>query len=139
MSSAQDIRWRQRFANLQKAFRLFEAAATASQLSTLEEEGLVQRFEYTFELTWKTLKDFLEWEGVIASMNFPREVLQQAFKIGIFTDHDGWREMLKSRNETSHTYDEQTVKKIVFDIQSKFFQLLNDTFQYLQEEYQKPV
>ena len=135
---ALDVRWRQRLSNLRRAFRLFEEAATAPQLSLLEEEGLIQRFEYTFELTWKTLKDFLAWGGIIEPMRTPREVLQQAFSAGTFTDHDGWQDMLGSRNETSHTYDEATARKITADIRQRFLPLLAAVFHQLDSSAQNP-
>ena len=75
----QDIRWKQRFQNFQNAFmQLDQAVSNVDKLSVLEKEGMVQRFEYTFELAWKTLKDFLEDQNVEAK--FPREVIKKAFE-----------------------------------------------------------
>ncbi len=75
---SKEERWRQRFRNLLKAYTLFQEAATAGRLSVLESEGRIHRFEYTFELAWKTLKDYLEAQGVSAT--FPREVIKAAFQ-----------------------------------------------------------
>ena len=76
-----DTRWQQRFDNLLKAFHLLQDAATAENLSALESEGLIQRFEYTFELSWKTLKHYLESKGV--TVQFPRDVIKEAFRAGL--------------------------------------------------------
>jgi len=105
----QDIRWIQRFQNFKRAFaRLAEAAALAKQreLSELEEQGLIQAFEFTHELAWNVLKDYLEAQGfvdLIGSKNATRE----AFKNGLLEDGKVWMDMIEARNLTSHTY--QTV------------------------------
>lgn len=105
-----EIRWKQRFENFENAFLLLEEAVNDfPNLSKLEKEGLIQRFEYTFELSWKTLKDFLESQGVEAK--FPREVIKQAFKNELILDGELWLQMLDSRNQMAHTYDEKTFKK----------------------------
>lgn len=113
------IRWRQRFENLQQAFRLFEEAATAEGLSRLEQEGLIQRFEYTFELCWKTLKDFLESEGL--SVVLPREVIKSAFQAGLLDDGEVWLDMLDSRNKLAHTYKETTFKESVSAVRGTYY------------------
>jgi nucleotidyltransferase substrate binding protein (TIGR01987 family) len=83
--SKQDIRWRQRFQNFKKAFeQLRDSVLKVDELSDLEKEGMVQRFEYTFELAWKTLKDYLEEQQVNAK--FPREVIKQSFHYEIIQD-----------------------------------------------------
>ena len=83
--NGKDIRWKQRFENFSKAFKqLDEAIKVYPNLSDLEKEGLVQRFEYTFELAWKTLKDYLESKGVIVS--FPRDVIKEAFAAQVVED-----------------------------------------------------
>ena len=78
--NAKEIRWKQRFQNFEKAFLQFdEAVSTIDELSVLEKEGLIQRFEYTFELAWKTLKDYLESQEVEAK--FPREVIKKRISV----------------------------------------------------------
>jgi nucleotidyltransferase substrate binding protein (TIGR01987 family) len=100
------IRWRQRFENLRRAYSLFDEGVKAESLNRLEKEGVIQRFEYTFELSWKTMKDYLESQGVTAS--YPREVLKEAFAHALVADGDVWMEMLERRNMLAHTYDEKT-------------------------------
>lgn len=101
---AEDIRWKQRFENFEKALALYESAAKQKKLSVLEQAGLIQLFELTFELAWKTLKDYLEEQGVAAK--FPRETIKEGFKYDFIKDGDIWMDMLSKRNLIAHTYDE---------------------------------
>ena len=116
---SKETRWKQRFENLQKAFRLFEEAATADELSRLEQEGLIQRFEYTFELSWKTLKDYLEAQGISAT--FPRDVIKESFRAGVIDDGETWIEILEKRDTLSHTYDEAKFQQSVEAVQKRFY------------------
>jgi nucleotidyltransferase substrate binding protein (TIGR01987 family) len=102
-----DIRWKQRFQNFERAFVLLrEALETGPEsLSMLEKEGVIQRFEYTFELAWKTLKDYLEDSGLVISPITPRQVIKEAFAAKVISDGEGWINMLDNRNLLSHTYD----------------------------------
>jgi nucleotidyltransferase substrate binding protein (TIGR01987 family) len=125
-------RWKNRFQNFHKALLQLEKAAVQTALSDLEGEGLIQRFEFTFELAWKTLQDLLSHRGYHDIMG-PRPVLEQALKDGLINDNIGWAKMLKSRNETTHTYDETTSKKIIQEIRSSYFPLLKELYQRLKE------
>ena len=116
---SKEVRWKQRFENLRKAFALLDEAAQRPELSRLEKEGLIQRFEYTFELSWKTLKDYLESQGVTAT--FPRDVLKEAFRAGVIENGEVWLEMLEKRNQLSHTYDEKTFEASVSAVRDRFF------------------
>ena len=113
-----DIRWKQRFHNFDRAFVLLREALqrTPEALSMLEKEGVIQRFEYTFELAWKTLKDYLEEGGLVISPVTPRQVIKEAFAAKVISDGEVWINMLDNRNLLSHTYDfsvfEQAVKAI---------------------------
>ena len=114
---SEDIRWQQRFQNFDRAFVLLrEALADGRPLSMLEKEGVIQRFEYTYELAWKTLKDYLEAAGVTISPVTPRQVIKEAFAAKIIIDGQVWINMLDNRNLLSHTYDfsvfEEAVKAI---------------------------
>ena len=102
-----DIRWKQRFQNFDRAFVLLREALERKPeaLSMLEKEGVVQRFEYTFELAWKTLKDYLEASGLVISPVTPRQVIKEAFAAKVITDGTVWIKMLDNRNLLSHTYD----------------------------------
>ena|ERR1035438_1440235 len=96
-------RWLQRLQNLNKAFKRLEDACAQDDYSELEVAGLVQTYEFTFELCWKTLKDKLTYEGY--EVNSPREVIKKAFEMELLTGVDQWLEALDSRNLFSHTYD----------------------------------
>ena len=111
----QDIRWIQRFNNFNKAFaQLTQAVELAAQrpLSKLEEQGLVQAFEFTHELAWNTLKDFLEERGA-QKMYGSKDATREAFKASLIANGDVWMQMIASRNLTTHMYDEATVAKII--------------------------
>jgi len=125
---AEDIRWEQRFINLKKAFTQLKSAAEKKDYSELERQGLIKAFEFTFELSWKTLQDFLENKG-FKEITGPKPVIQQAFKDGYIADGEGWMNMLLSRNLASHTYEETTAKKIADDIKSKYYKLLEELSQ----------
>ena len=92
-------------------------------LSELELEGLVQRFEYTFELSWKVMQDFLLYKGYEFMLG-PNGTLKMAFEDGLIADHDGWRRMAKSRNTLSHVYDEEEAMPIIRLIYSDYAPLL---------------
>lgn len=138
-SHNQDVRWKQRFYNFKRAFvRLAGAAALAKQrpLSELEEQGLVQAFEFTHELAWNTLKDYLEAQGftnIVGSKGATRE----AFKNGLIENGETWMEMIKHRNETSHTYNEAVAAAIVEAIRMRYvgeFETFERRFARLEKE-----
>ena len=99
-----EIRWKQRFVNFEKAFQTLERTVVIENPSEAERGGLIQFFEVAFELSWKTLKDYLEAGGF--QVKSPREVLKQAFQSGIIQDGHAWMEALEDRNLTAHTYNE---------------------------------
>lgn len=109
-----DIRWIQRFENYQKALVQLVGAVELSQqraLTPLEQQGLIQAFEYTHELAWKTLKDFLESRGN-SELFGSRDVTRSAFGLGLIEHGEVWMQMIQSRNQTTHTYNEATVAQI---------------------------
>ena len=118
-----DIRWIQRANHFDKAFsQLKEAVELAGrrELSRLEAQGLIQGFEYTHELAWKTLKDFLEARGV-RDLYGSRDTSRAAFSAGLIEDGETWMEMIRSRNLTTHTYNEATAAQIVAAILDTYF------------------
>ena len=127
MEQETDIRWIQRYANFHKAcgrlLEVTEADRFVDDLSVLELEGLVQRFEYTFELSWKVLQDLLLFKGYEFMLG-PNGTLKKAFEDGLIVNHDGWRKMAKSRNTLSHVYDEEEVMPIIKLIYSDYAPLL---------------
>lgn len=118
-----DIRWIQRFDNYGRALQtLRNAAELAAQrpLSELEQQGLIQGFEFTHELAWNLLKDFLEAQG-IAGLIGSRDAIRTAFKNGLLEDGETWMEMIKARNLSSHTYQQDLAQRIATDILTRFY------------------
>lgn len=128
-----DIRWQQRFFNFNKAFHQLERFKEVENLNELEKQGLIKAFEYTFELAWKTLQDLLKEKGYIDIVG-PRPVIEQSFQDGYIADGNGWMRMHKSRNLTSHTYDEQTAEEIITSIRKEYYYLLRDLRLRLENE-----
>ena len=131
-----DIRWIQRFDSFNNALKkLIDVVDNKriDELSDLEKEGLVQRFEYTSELSWKVLKDLLEYKGY-DGISGPNPVLKQSFEDGLIDDHDAWRRLIKSRNITSHVYGESQVEEIVENIYVEYSPLLKKLKQRLEKE-----
>ena len=120
-----DIRWKQRYANFRKALLQLEEAVELEEYSKLEMQGLIQCFEYTVELAWKTLQDIIHAKGY-EEINGPKPVIKQAFKEGYITDDEAWLKMWDDRLKTSHTYDETEAKEIVDKVKASYFQLFDD-------------
>jgi len=111
----EDIRWVQRFNSFSRALGKLTDAIRLSEhreLSELEKQGMIQTFEFTHELSWKTLKDFLEEKGN-KGLYGSKDVIRLSFQLGIINDGEIWMNMIKSRNQTSHTYDEEVSNKII--------------------------
>ena len=111
----QDIRWQQRLTHFGKAFaQLNEAVELARQrpLSRLEKQGAIQVFEFTHELAWNVLKDYLQDQGY-QDIKGSKDATRAAFKVGLIEDGERWMAMIQSRNLSSHTYDEQTAELLV--------------------------
>lgn len=123
-----DIRWIQRFENFEKAWLLLSESAVKSSYTKLEKGGLVQFFEFTFELSWKTMKDYMEGEGVDAK--FPRQVIKEAFHKHIITNGDVWMDMLDKRNLMTHTYDETKADQAVELIKTYYVPAIAEVYQY---------
>ena len=123
-------RWHQRFRSFDKAYQQFYAAVIDfEKLSVLEKEGLIQRFEYTFELAWKTLKDYLESQEL--SVSFPRDVIKTAFQYGIIEDGEVWMDMLEKRNLLAHTYDEERFLTAVKLVKDEYYNAISQVYLYL--------
>ena len=127
-----EIRWHQRYENFDKAYKQFHAAILDfDKLSKLEKEGLIQRFEYTFELAWKTLKDYLEAKEVDAK--FPRDVIKAAFHYELIKDGEVWMDMLEKRNLLAHTYDEERFNFAIKKIKEEYYGAISQVHSYLGE------
>ncbi len=127
-----DIRCKQRFQNYEKAFALLSDALKdgADKLSLLEKEGALQRFEFTFELAWKVMKDYLEESGVVINPVTPKNVIKQAFVAKIIENGQVWIDMLMSRNLMSHTHDFIKFEAIAKDVETKYLSELKKLEQF---------
>lgn len=123
-----DIRWEQRFSNFKKALsKLTEVVKTKTleSLSELEQEGLIQRFEYTHELAWNVMKDYFEYQGN-STITGSRDAIREAFNKKLITNGEMWMETVKSRNKTSHTYNQEIAENIANDILNHYYKLFTD-------------
>src|SRR5699024_5192891 len=129
----EDIRWEQRFENYKNALKKLEDAviyikahfskgtdalygdSADETLDDLIKQGLVQSFEYTHELAWNVMKDYISFQG-IENVHGSRDATRESFSLGVISDGETWMEMIKSRNKTSHTYDEETANDIFYSI-----------------------
>ena len=118
--SDQDTRWIQRLNHYAKALGQLTKFIEKGELNDLEEQGLIQAFEYTYELAWNTLKDYFESQGEI-DIHGSRDAFRLAFKRGLIEDGETWMDMIKSRTLTSHTYNEDVAEKIAADIVNRYF------------------
>lgn len=134
-----DIRWKQRFQNFDRAFVLLRDAMEKgpTALNQLEKEGVIQRFEYCFELAWKCVKDYLEESGFVFATVTPRQVLKDAFAAKILADGQVWIDMLDHRNLLSHTYNLASFEKAVEAIHTRYLAAIEQLHDYLQQESAK--
>ncbi len=131
-----DIRWKQRFQNFDRAYVLLRDAMEngPASLNALEKEGVIQRFEYSFELAWKTIKDYLEDDGVIFATTTPRQVLKEAFAVNLLSDGQVWIDMLDHRNLLSHTYNRANFEKAVEAIHARYLPAMEALYDFLLQE-----
>jgi nucleotidyltransferase substrate binding protein (TIGR01987 family) len=122
-----DIRWKQRFQNFEKSYRLLEDTLCIKNPSDAERAGLIQFFEMTFELAWKLMQDYLREQGF--TVNSPKEAIKQAFQSELVTDGHGWIDALNDRNLTTHTYQEETALKVEQKIRDDYFPLLKTLYE----------
>ena len=116
----QDIRWKQRFANYTKALSQLTKFIQQGKLNELEEQGLIQAFEYTYELAWNVMKDYFEYQGD-DSIRGSRDAFRLAFNRGLISEGDKWMDMIESRIKSSHTYNELIATEIVTKIVDVYF------------------
>jgi len=127
------LRWLQRFDNFQRALLVLERGvqqAQLRQLNELEEQGLIQGFEFTHELAWNLLKDYLQHQGITAIVG-SRDATRLGFQNQLIAEGDTWMEMIRARNQSSHTYNLDQARTIARDVVERFFpalRALNDRF-----------
>jgi len=117
------LRWKQRLQNYKKAYAVLGKAvelANTRELTDLEKQGLIQGFEFTFELAWNVMKDYLEEQGIIDIVG-SKAAVRNAYKNGIIDDGQIWMDMIESRNISSHSYDEETANQILMQIINSYF------------------
>jgi nucleotidyltransferase substrate binding protein (TIGR01987 family) len=147
-----DIRWEQRFSNYRKALAKFRSAVRIIRdfdedereasnqdeellngVEQLQKEGLIQRFEYTHELAWNVMKDYSEYQGN-TNVKGSRDATREAFKMQLITDGETWMDMIETRNDTSHTYNEEITEEIFLKIVNSYFPLFT-AFENKMEDY----
>ncbi len=119
----QDVRWKQRFDNYRRALRQLTAAVElclSRPLTDLERQGLIQGFEFTHELAWNVLKDYLEFEGIQGLVG-SRSTVREAFKRGLIRDGEVWMDMIDKRNLSSHTYNETVALVIAEAVVERYY------------------
>ena len=127
----EDIRWIQRFNNFKRAISLLRSALeerALSEYSNLEQEGIIQRFEYTLELAWKVLKDRMEDDGIIIDTISPKGVIRQAFNSKYINNPEIWMHMIGDRNLLSHTYDFDRFSVILQTVKSEYLPVLEEFY-----------
>lgn len=130
----QDIRWEQRFQSFSEALKQLKAAVTeVSNPSNLEKEGTIQRFEFTHELAWRVMKDYLEFEG-FTNLTGSRSPIRQAFNSGLISNGQVWMDMIESRNRTVHAYQQDILEREYEAITKKYFPQI-EAFQKKMQEY----
>ena len=125
-------RWEQKLNSYRKALnRLAEVVNVMKfrQLNDFEADGLIQRFEFTFELAWKLMKSYAEYQGTDKEIMGSRDAVRWAYENKLISDSDVWMEMIKRRNDTSHTYDENTAADVVLRVKDSYFQAFVDFFE----------
>lgn len=124
-------RWEQKLNSFRKALRRLAEVVyvmDVRQLNDFEADGLIQRFEFTFELAWKLMKSYAEYQGVDKEIMGSRDAVRWAFDCGLIIGSDVWMEMIKRRNDTSHTYDENTAAEVVKCVKDIYFQAFVDFY-----------
>jgi len=132
--SSKDIRWKQRLNHYQKALLQLTKGVELSRLrplSEIEQQGLIQAFEFTHELAWNVMKDFFEYQGNFTIMG-SRDATREAFLRNLIADGDGWMEMIKSRNQSSHTYNQEIADEIAGNVIFVYFKLFVEFEQRMQ-------
>lgn len=130
-----DIRWKQRFQNFEKSYKLLKKYINMENMDELDRAGIIQFFEMSFELSWKVLKDFLEYNGYLVKS--PREAIKLAFQLEFIDNGEYWLKTLEDRNLTVYTYDENTAMEIVKNIKEIYLPELDKFYENMLKELKK--
>jgi nucleotidyltransferase substrate binding protein (TIGR01987 family) len=126
---SEDIRWIQRFDNFQRSMKQLDSAMALMKeraLSDLEVQGVIQAFEYNYELAWNVVKDFYVYQGTDIDIQGSRDAFRTAFNRGLVADGKVWMDMIKSRILTVHTYNEALAQQILQDIVNRYHPALTE-------------
>jgi len=134
MNEKTELRWKQRFENFENAYQTYERILAIKEPNEAERMGLIQAFEIVFELSWKTLKDYLVVQGY--QEKSPRGVLKVAFQDQIITHGHDWMDGLASRNQTVHTYNNEMAIKLDAKIREVYAPMIRDLYLTLKNEYE---
>ena len=138
ISDVNDVRWKQRFQNFEKAFLLLqevvESKDNLSEFAAIVQEGIIQRFEYTFELAWKTLKDKMEADGLSLERLSPKYIFKDAYKSKYIDTVEVWIEMTNDRNLMSHTYDSVKLPEMLHNIKALYYPEIRKLYDYFKHE-----
>lgn len=126
MTAPEPPRWHYRFSNYRRAFLLLREALDERELTQLEREGTIQRFEYTMELAWNVMKDYLEAQNVVLPQITPRAVIRAAFEAGLIADGEAWMDALDDRNRMSHTYSFERFEEVLENVRARYLEAMDD-------------
>lgn len=129
----EDIRWKQRFQNFEKALNHLIDALEVENPSILEKAGIIQFFELTYELGWNLLKDYLEYQGY-SDIKSPRSAIKKGFETGLIDGGQGWMELLLDRNLTAHTYDEDKATEVEQLIRGKYYPIIHQLYRKFKDK-----
>lgn len=130
-----NIRWEQRFSNYKNALTQLSSAVQLFKqrpLSDLEKQGIIQAFEFTHELAWNVMKDYFAYQGN-PDITGSRDAIREAFNKTLLTEGEGWMEMIKSRNQSFHTYNHKIAEELVNKIINQYFSLFGDFAECMQK------
>jgi len=145
MKNFEDIRWKQRFSNYKNALSKLKDAISYYEFQTNEnkindkqfieilKEGLIQRFEYTHELAWNLMRDYAFYQGN-SNVGGSRDAIKEAFKLNLISDYETWSDMIASRNQTSHTYNEEIVNEIFMKIKNEYINKFLDFYEVMKNK-----
>ena len=131
-----ELRWKQRFVNFENAYNVIARAIERNKLTPNDEMvkmALIQAFEFTFELAWKTMKDYLESEG-FDKMAGSKDVIRTAFQAELIEDAEAWLNCIEKRNTASHTYDEEVLSQGVVFVSNDYFPLVTKLYTELKRK-----
>jgi len=127
-----EIRWKYRFDNFSKSFKVLKRSLEIENPSEVERGGVIQFYEMSFELAWKMIKDYLQEEGF--DVKSPRTAIKQGIQIELLDDPHKWMDALEDRNLTAHTYDEETAKRVYDSIKNNYYPILKQLYDQLEAQ-----